>query len=108
MTRVCCFGAYDRTYPRNRILRQGLRRAGLDVVEACVAQRRAWLRYPTLLAAWAPVASGCDVLLVPEFRHKDMPLARALHGKRFSVGAVRRRNVAMGAACSHHSGKNTN
>ncbi len=82
MTRVCCFGAYDRTYPRNRILRQGLRRAGLDVVEACVAQRRAWLRYPTLLAAWAPVASGCDVLLVPEFRHKDMPLARALHGKR--------------------------
>ncbi|MEO5989077.1 MAG: glycosyltransferase [Candidatus Eisenbacteria bacterium] len=82
MTRVCCFGAYDPLYPRNRILRQGLRRAGLDVVEACVASRRVWMRYPALLAAWSRVASSCDVMLVPEFRHKDMPLAHALHGRR--------------------------
>lgn len=82
MTRVCCFGAYDPGYPRNRILRQGLRRAGLDVVEACVAQQRAWLRYPALAAAWSRVATGSDVILVPEFRHKDMPLAHALRGRR--------------------------
>lgn len=82
MTRVCCFGAYDASYPRNRILRDGLRRAGVDVVEARVPQRRAWLRYPELLAAWSRVAAGSDVLLVPEFRHKDMPLAHAVRGRR--------------------------
>ncbi len=82
MTRVCCFGAYDPDYPRNRILQAGLRRAGLDVVEARVPQKRAWLRYPALVQAWARVASGSDVLWVPEFRHKDMPLAHALRGRR--------------------------
>ena len=82
MTRVCCFGAYDPAYPRNRILREGLRRAGIDVVEARVAQKRAWLRYPALDAAWSRVAAGADVILVPEFRHKDMPLAHRLRGKR--------------------------
>ena len=82
MTRVCCFGAYDPAYPRNRILREGLRRAGIDVVEARAAQKRAWLRYPALAAAWSRVAAGTDVILVPEFRHKDMPLANRLRGRR--------------------------
>jgi glycosyltransferase involved in cell wall biosynthesis len=79
---ACFFGAYDPGYPRNRILREGLRRAGVDVLEACVAPRRAPRRYPALVAAFARVARATEVMLVPEFRHKDVPLARLLAGRR--------------------------
>lgn len=82
MTRVCFFGAWDPAYPRNRILREGLRRAGLEVAEARVREARAFRRWPALAAAWAGAARGSDVVLVPEFRHKDVPLARALCGRR--------------------------
>ena len=80
--RICFFGAWDPAYPRNRILREGLRRAGAEVLEARVRERRAFRRYPALLAAFARSARPADVLLVPEFRHKDMPLARWLAGRR--------------------------
>lgn len=82
MSTVCCFGAWDPGYPRNRILRAGLASAGYGVSEARARGRRAWLRYPALAAAWARVARTADALLVPEFRHKDMPLARLLAGRR--------------------------
>jgi glycosyltransferase involved in cell wall biosynthesis len=82
MRRVCFFGAWDPAYPRNRILREGLRRAGCDVLEARAREARAFRRWPALAAAWGPVARASDVVLVPEFRHKDVPLARALCGRR--------------------------
>jgi glycosyltransferase involved in cell wall biosynthesis len=50
-----------------------------------VPERRAWRRYPALAAAFARGVDGAGVLLVPEFRHKDMPLARLLRGKRMLV-----------------------
>jgi len=80
--RVCFFGAWDPAYPRNRILREGLRRAGAEVLEARVTAARAFRRYPALLGAFGREARTADVLFVPEFRHKDVPLARALAGKR--------------------------
>lgn len=82
MRRVCFFGAWDPAYPRNRILREGLRRAGLGVLEARVRETRAIRRWPALASAWRAVAGEADVVLVPEFRHKDVPLARALCGRR--------------------------
>ena len=82
---MCFFGAYDPEYPRNRILRAGLERSGVEVREARVKERRAWLRYPSLAAAFARRADGAEVVLVPEFRHKDMPLARMLAGRRMVV-----------------------
>ncbi len=82
MSTLCCFGAWDPGYPRNRILRSGLESAGHRVVEARVRGRRAWLRYPALALAWSRVARATDVLWVPEFRHKDVPLAALLRGKR--------------------------
>ena len=78
--RVCFAGAYDPGYPRNRILRAGLARAGVSVVEARVRERRAWLRYPELGLALLRGAESWDVILIPEFRHKDVPLARLLRG----------------------------
>jgi len=80
--RVCFFGAYDPAYPRNRILRAGLVRAGHEVIEARVREHRAFRRFPALLATFARVGADTDVILVPEFRHKDVPLARALAGRR--------------------------
>ena len=79
---VCCFGAYDPAYPRNRMIRAGLSAAGFGVVEARAPAKRAWRRWPALAAAWSRVAKRTDLLLVPEFRHKDVPLARALKGAR--------------------------
>jgi len=82
VTRVCCFGAYDPGYPRHRILRAGLERAGIEVSEARVPERRLLFRYPALTVAFARAGRDADVVLVPEFRHKDMPLARLLAGRR--------------------------
>src|SRR5262249_30098713 len=56
--------------------------AGFGVVEARAPGRRAWRRWPALAAAWAKVAARSDLVLVPEFRHKDVPLARAVKGRR--------------------------
>lgn len=80
--KVCFFGAYDPEYPRNRILRDGLRRAGVEVVEACANGRRGLRRHAALIAGFARVARDADVLFVPEFRHKDVPLAAFLKGRR--------------------------
>jgi glycosyltransferase involved in cell wall biosynthesis len=82
VTTVCCFGAWDPAYPRNRILRAGLELAGLRVAEARAGDRRAWRRYPALVSAWSRVARASDVLWVPEFRHKDVPLAALVRGRR--------------------------
>ncbi len=78
MSGVCFFGAWDPAYPRNRILRAGLRHAGHTVVEARVPEKRAFRRWPALVHAFGRVDAATDVLLVPEFRHKDVPLARLL------------------------------
>lgn len=80
--RLCFFGAYDPAYPRNRILREGARSAGLGVIECRAQQKRAFRRYPALLAGFSRVGREADVLFVPEFRHKDMPLASLLKGSR--------------------------
>jgi len=82
VTTLCCFGAWDPGYPRNRILRAGLTEAGHRVLEARVRDRRAWRRYPALLGAWRRVARETRVVWVPEFRHKDVPLAARLRGRR--------------------------
>jgi glycosyltransferase involved in cell wall biosynthesis len=80
--RVCFFGAYDPAYPRNRILREGLVRAGDRVIEARGPELRMFRRYPALIGAFLRSGRESDVMLVPEFRHKDMPLAWLLRGRR--------------------------
>jgi len=80
---VVFFGAYDPEYPRNAVLRRGLELNGVRVSECRVPPgRRFWLRYPALLGRWLRRrkhdAASASILFVPEFGHKDVPLARLL------------------------------
>jgi glycosyltransferase involved in cell wall biosynthesis len=76
--RIVMFGGFDRHYARNRVLRLGLRRLGVDVSCCGVAPEHRWLsRSSELVWRWARTPRPA-ALLVPEFRHKDVPLARLL------------------------------
>lgn len=82
------FGAYDPAYPRNAVIRRGLRANGA-VVSECAASThwRFWLRYPRLVlrflgarAARRSAEAGARrrFFFVPEFCAKDVPLAKLL------------------------------
>lgn len=76
---MCLFGGYDPGYPRSAVILEGLRRLGVDVVDCTVSSRRKVVRrYHALSRRFASLDRGFDVMYVPEFRHKDMPLASAL------------------------------
>jgi glycosyltransferase involved in cell wall biosynthesis len=79
MNGVCLFGGHHRGYPRSAVIVSGLRRIGVPVSE-CVAspKLKAPRRYCALLRAYRRTSRDFDVLFVPEFRHKDVPLAWAL------------------------------
>jgi glycosyltransferase involved in cell wall biosynthesis len=70
------FGGFAPEYARNRVLRLGLERLGVDV-GLCRATGRGARRNVALLARWLR-SPRPDALLVPEFCHKDVPLARLL------------------------------
>jgi glycosyltransferase involved in cell wall biosynthesis len=74
--RVCYLGAYDPAYPRNLILRRGLERQGVWVVE-CAAPRALNTagRMRALRRAFEPVKGDCDVILLAEFGQALAPLA---------------------------------
>lgn len=74
---IVFFGGYDPDYPRNAIIRKGLERLGVSV-RSCrsYGARKAIFRYPLLLARFAATClGGRSPLFVPDFRHKDVPLA---------------------------------
>lgn len=79
MNGVCLFGGHHAGYPRSAVILSGLDRLGIPIV-SCVASPRAKLirRYGNLLRRWRRIDEGFDAMYVPEFRHKDMPLAHAL------------------------------
>lgn len=84
--RLIFFGGYDPEYPRNAIIRKGLMRCGISVSECRVHHRwKVVRRYPVLLWRYARCGKGGKILFVPDFRHKDVPLAwllARLSGKR--------------------------
>ncbi len=80
MSGVCLFGGHHAGYPRSAVILSGLARLGVPVA-SCVASPRAKVlrRYTTLLRRWRRLEDrSFDALYVPEFRHKDMPLAHLL------------------------------
>ena len=77
--RVALFGAYDATYPRTRVLREGLESRGAEVlsIQAPLGSPR-FLRETRLLLSWVRSARKLDAVLVPSFGHRDLPLAELL------------------------------
>jgi glycosyltransferase involved in cell wall biosynthesis len=70
------FGAYDPAYPRNLIIRKGWKKLGFDLSECRVGmKRKVHTRYPLLLLRFLCGERRGDLLFVPDFRHKDVPLA---------------------------------
>jgi glycosyltransferase involved in cell wall biosynthesis len=79
MNGLCLFGGHHGGYPRSSVILSGLRRIGVPVTECTVSPRlKAPRRYPALVRAYRRARGSFDVLFVPEFRHKDVPLAWAL------------------------------
>ena len=73
----CFLGAYDPAYPRNAVLRRGLELAGATVKECRLpASIKAWMRYPLAILRYSRRIASCDVIFIPEFRQKDVPLGR--------------------------------
>jgi glycosyltransferase involved in cell wall biosynthesis len=114
---IVFFGGYDPAYPRNAIIRKGCRRIGVDIVECRVDPRRkVTTRYPLLLREFArSVPRGRAPIFVPDFRHKDVPLARFLAGvtgrrvvfdplvSRFETRVLDRGDAAAGSAQAAHN-----
>lgn len=74
--RVCYFGAYNRTYPRNSILRKGLTLNGVKVVECQVSNRvRMHRSAPMLVRKYRALHRDCDVVLLAEVNQLLAPLA---------------------------------
>jgi len=76
---VFFFGAYDPAYPRNSVIKKGLRLNGIEVFECHVRPKyKFWLRYPLLISRWLSFLFKHSFFFVPEFCQKDVPLAKVL------------------------------
>jgi len=79
MKGVCLFGGHHAGYPRSSVIVSGLRRIGVPVFECTVSPKlKSPRRYPALVRAYRGQRGDFDVIFVPEFRHKDVPLAWSL------------------------------
>ncbi|MBC8359749.1 MAG: glycosyltransferase [Candidatus Aminicenantes bacterium] len=77
--KLCFLGAYDPEYPRNIVIKKGLRRNSIEFSECGLLPRyKFFLRYPILLSRYLFPYSKHDFFFVPEFCQKDVPLARFL------------------------------
>ena len=77
--RIALFGAYDPSYPRTRVLQEGLEARGAEVVPIrAPADAPAGIREIRLCAEWIRSARKLDAVLVPSFGHRDIPLAGLL------------------------------
>jgi glycosyltransferase involved in cell wall biosynthesis len=79
MNSVCFFGGFEAGYPRSEVLRRGLEKHGVAVHECRTSPRRRGAVRAAMLA-WRYIRMGkpFQVIYVPEFRHKDVPLAWGL------------------------------
>ncbi|MFA6451345.1 MAG: glycosyltransferase [bacterium] len=92
---VCYFGAYNKRYPRNEVIRLGLDRNNIKTAEVWTPPANILSRYLKLAAGFIYRAAGCRAIIVGEGRHLDAPLARLL-------GALFRKKVILDAFVSHY------
>lgn len=79
MKSICFFGGFDADYPRNAVLRKGLEKHGVSVRMCRTSpKRRGLVRAGILACRYFAMKRPFSVIYVPEFRHKDVPLAYLL------------------------------
>jgi len=113
---ILFFGAYDPAYPRNSIIRKGWAKCGYPVAECRVdARLKVHLRYPALLWKYVRMRDSSSVVFVPDFRHKDVPLAWAIARctrrpvvfdplvSRYETRVLDREDVSPGSAQERHN-----
>lgn len=77
--RVAFFGAFDPTYSRTRVLREGLEARGAEVLSIDVPpDSPPGVREIKLALSWLRKARRLDAILVPSFGHRDVPFAEIL------------------------------
>lgn len=75
LTSVCFFGSYTQDYSRSNIIRDGLQKNGVSVIECHSSIKSALKRYPTLFKKYWHIKNRVDLIYVAFFGHLDMPLA---------------------------------
>lgn len=99
MRGVCFFGGYAEEYPRNAIIRRGLRAHGVAVSSCRTGhKRKIFSRYARLIMRYARMPKDFSVIFVPEFRHKDVPLA-------WLLALLSRKRVVFDPLVSRHETK---
>ncbi len=77
--KICLFGAYTQNDTRTIIIKKGLIKNRVKVLECNTnVKYKFWLRYPLLLLKYIRYWRKHDFFFVPAFRHKDVPLAKIL------------------------------
>jgi len=76
MKSICFFGGFETGYPRSDVLRKGLEKRGVSVHMCRTSPRRRGIVRAVVLAfRYFTMKRPFRVIYVPEFRHKDVPLA---------------------------------
>jgi glycosyltransferase involved in cell wall biosynthesis len=73
---VCVFGGFERTYSRGEVILKGLEKLGVPIsfCDAPVGSK-VFKRYPILAWKYFRMKKDFSHILVPQFGHKDVPLA---------------------------------
>jgi len=81
---ICYFGAYDPSYPRNSVIRQGLKKSGINAVECQVSPRlSSQLIYKELWKKFNHIKQNeISAIFLAEFNHFVMPFAYYFSKKR--------------------------
>ncbi len=73
--RVCLLGSYDPDYARHYVIRAGLARAGVEVIELPLPRRANTLGRVRHMLAQFPRRNECDLVLIPAFNQLLAPFA---------------------------------
>jgi len=74
--KICYFGAYDHMYARNYMIRQGLRKNGVEVIECKIPIGfNIGRRYIKLYKKFHQIKENFSLIIVAEFNHVVMPMA---------------------------------
>ncbi|MBI2441965.1 MAG: glycosyltransferase family 4 protein [Lentisphaerae bacterium] len=76
--KICYFGAYEDSYPRNKVIRQGLKQNGVVVYECHDNTSPTWRRYPKLLGKFLALPKDFQAMIVAEFGQNNVLLAKIL------------------------------